>query len=527
MVFKTIRKFWKYNTFLFFLITLESGGIILSTVYLSKIMDSLINSNKYAFFESFSISLFLWLIALASGYIKNIHVEYAKQKQALYIRNKILSSISVKSYEDFHDKQINEYISWLTVDINTLEEQCFGNFYLGISSFTLIIFSAIAILKFNYVLLIIAIIAAIIMTIVPNKLRKQLDSKNIFLSKSSEKYISKVDEWIKGFPTLISYNKNYLLKKQLNIENEKIANVKSDLGKTKAIINSTIRFLSVVFQYSIIFVTGIFVLSGKLSGGVIFSIGDLTGNFFGNMSFFINEVTMFFSTSKIIDKINFDNKLEDIDMYENDNEFTFNNQIKVKKVEYDYSNGHKVLIPDMTFMKGGKYAVLGKSGTGKTTFLNILSKNLDYSKGSIEIDSKNIKYINTQKYRNKVSYVKQKPYIFDMNLFDNISLLDSFDNEKVKSIVDKFELSDLENVDSLGLFGKNISGGQAQRVEIVRSLIQGKDILLIDEGTSNLDKNTSYIIEKEILLNPDLTVIFVTHHLNPELEGLFTLIYEF
>ncbi len=114
-----------------------------------------------------------------------------------------------------------------------------------------------------------------------------------------------------------------------------------------------------------------------------------------------------------------------------------------------------------------------------------------------------------------------------MNLFDNISLLDSFDNEKVKNIVDKFELTDLENVDSLGLFGKNISGGQAQRVEIARSLIQGKDILLIDEGTSNLDKNTSYIIEKEILLNPDLTVIFVTHHLNPELEGLFTHIYEF
>ncbi|MFC0233619.1 ATP-binding cassette domain-containing protein [Vagococcus entomophilus] len=527
MVFKTIKKFWKYNFLLTFLITLESGGIILSTVYLSKIMDSLINSDKYAFLESFAISLFLWLIALILGYIKNIHVEYAKQKQVLYIRNKILSSISVKSYEEFHEKQINEYISWLTLDINTLEEQCFGNFYLAISSFTLIVFSAIAILKFSYVLLIIAIVAAIIMTIVPNRLRKQLDIKNTSLSKKYEKYISKVDEWIKGFPTLISYNKNYLLKQQLNIENEKIANLKSDLGKTKAIINSIIRFLSVVFQYSIIFVTGIFVLSGRLSGGVIFSIGDLTGNFFGNMSFFINEVTMFFSTSKIIDKINFDNSLDVPRIPLNDNEFTFFNQIKIKNLEYDFPNSQKILIPDMNFIKGGKYAILGKSGTGKTTFLNILSKNLGYTKGTIEIDGQNINNIDTKKYRDKISYVKQKPYIFDLSLFDNVTLLDNFDKEKVEKIIDKIELTDLENIDSLGLFGKNISGGQAQRVEIGRSLIQEKDILLIDEGTSNLDSETSYIIEKAILLNPELTVIFVTHHLNPVLEKMFTDIYEF
>lgn len=527
MVTKTIANFWKENLLILCLTTIESGGIILSTVYLSKIMNSLIMQNRNSFFIFFFISLFLWFIALVAGFLKSLFVEKVKQKQVLYLRDKLVQTIANKSYEAFYVKQINEYISWLTTDMNTLEEHCFENFYLALSSFTLLIFSAIAIFKFHYLLLLITILAALIMTLIPNNLRKKLDSKNITTSKVNEKYISKIDEWIKGFPTLITYNKASLLKKVLGVQNQKLADVKMDLGKTNSSIHAIIRSLSVIFQYIIIFVTGILILSGMLSAGVIFSIGDLTGNFFGNMSYFINQITSFLSTSKIIHKINFDPHTEAVPCTQNKEKISFNQQIEVKNVVYTYPNKKKISMPNMTFLKGGKYALIGKSGAGKTTFLNILAKNLSYSNGSITLDHQDINYINPIAYRNTLSYITQKSYIFDLNLQDNITLFETPDKKELQKLIRNIDLTDLENYESLGLFGKNISGGQAQRVEIGRSLIQKKEILLIDEGTSNLDKHTAYIIEKELLTNPHLTVIFVTHHLNPKLENLFTKIYEF
>lgn len=526
MVLEIMKKYWKQNIFILILTSIESGGIILSTMYLARIMESLIAYDKTNFLFAILLSVSYWLLSLIVGFVKNKYIELTKQKQILALRNRIIHAISKMSYLEFQDKDINDYSSWITNDINIIEEQTFNNFYQSLSSATLILFSAVAIFMFNKNLLIITLISAILMLLIPKLMQKKLDQKNALVSSVYENYLTKVDEWIKGFPTLISYNKKSLLQKKLALENDKIFNVKIELYKTKIAVNVLLKLISVIFQYLIIFTTGFLILSGKLSGGVIFSIGDLTGNFFGNMSFFLEELVTFISTSKILNKIPTEQNYSEKNKgkYELLN---FNKEIIVTDLSYKYVNGKTIHFPAMIFKKGKKYAVLGESGKGKSTFLNILSKNLIGYQGIITIDGINLSKIDTERYNNQLAYIKQSPYIFDSSLNENISLFDNYDADKMKELIDEFKLNDLRTDEKLGLFGSSISGGQKQRIEIARSLITHHSILLIDEGTSNLDKNTAYIIEKYLLANPSMTIIVVTHHLNPKLKHLFSEIYHF
>ncbi|MCZ0702275.1 ABC-type bacteriocin/lantibiotic exporter with double-glycine peptidase domain [Natronobacillus azotifigens] len=520
MLKKIIKKYWKENSLALVLTSIESGGIILSTVYLAMIMNSLIDRNQSEFIHAFILSLSAWGIALLFGFIK--------QQQIIALRREIVNRIVKSSYKKFHTRNPNEYISWLTNDMNIIEEQGFGNFYGGMSSVTLLIFSSIAIFNFHWILLLISIVIALIMFVIPKCFKQRLDKKNIQVSKTLEDYISKVDEWIKGFDLLLSYNKTSMIMKKLNAVNQSVKKEKISLQNEKAIINVLIRGVSVIAQYSIILVTGIMILLGELRAGVIFAIGDLTGNFFGNTSFFIEQITLFSSAVTITDKM--DDFVKRLDEHHDVNQspYAFSKELNVCNVCYSYGE-NRITIPNMTFRKKGKYAIIGKSGTGKSTFLNILVRNLSGYEGKIMIDNREISEINIAAYRNHMVYVPQRNYVFDMTLKDNLTLEDDFSDSRVKEIVEKMDLNQqyINSENKLGTLGSHLSGGQAQRVELGRGLLHAKDILVIDEGTSSLDAKTSYLVEKNILSDEDLTVIFVTHHLNTELQQYFDKIYSF
>lgn len=183
----------------------------------------------------------------------------------------------------------------------------------------------------------------------------------------------------------------------------------------------------------------------------------------------------------------------------------------------------------MTFKKRRKYAIIGKSGTGKSTFLNILVRNLSGYEGNITIDNIEISQIDLEDYRSNMVYVPQRNYVFDMTLKENLTLEDNFSNANVKEIIEKMDLMEqyIESDKTLGTLGNNLSGGQVQRVGLGRGFLHAKDILIIDEGTSSLDPKTSYLVEQNILSHANLTVIFITHHLNPELRHYFNDIYSF
>ncbi|WP_150140401.1 ABC transporter ATP-binding protein [Candidatus Enterovibrio escicola] len=187
-----------------------------------------------------------------------------------------------------------------------------------------------------------------------------------------------------------------------------------------------------------------------------------------------------------------------------------------KKVEGGINN------VNIEINSGEFIGIVGKSGAGKTTFVDVLSGLIMKDKGTIYIDDKEYTSMDFMNIRNSVSYVSQAPFILNSSLINNIAFGVS-NNEIIKSRVIKAvkksgldELVDKHGLDyQLGENGKNLSGGQKQRVAIARALYFDRRIIILDEATSSLDATTESDISNVILsLKGSRTIIIVAHRLS-------------
>ena len=167
-------------------------------------------------------------------------------------------------------------------------------------------------------------------------------------------------------------------------------------------------------------------------------------------------------------------------------------------------------------------AFVGKSGSGKSTILNLMSKMYEADSGEVLIDGVNINKLNKQSLRNGISLVNQFPYIFDMTIKENLLLAkgDATDTEIIDSLT---KASLKEFIDTLpkgietkvGESGIKLSGGQKQRLAIARALLRKSSIIIFDESTSSLDNFAQEEVKKSIdNLKGKSTIVIVAHRLS-------------
>ena len=212
-----------------------------------------------------------------------------------------------------------------------------------------------------------------------------------------------------------------------------------------------------------------------------------------------------------------------------------NYEIVFDNVKFKYPNNDTLIFNNfnLTINKGDKILILGKSGSGKTTFLNLILGLLKPISGNIFINNvlfdENLSFI-----RSKIGYVSQNVYLSNSTILDNIIMGDNnYDLELLNKVIDVSDLNIL--IDSLpnGINtelsegGINLSGGQVQRIGIARALYSRPEIIVLDEFTSALDLNTENLIFKKIMDNyKDKTVILVTHKKNFNYQDNLEIIFE-
>ena len=173
----------------------------------------------------------------------------------------------------------------------------------------------------------------------------------------------------------------------------------------------------------------------------------------------------------------------------------------------------------MDFKIGGKYALVGESGSGKTTLLRLLLGQLQANKGAVLFDQMDASIYDPKTFSDQMAYIEQNVFLFHTTVRENITLGGDFTEEQIEEALRNSALyEDLKlfenglNTD-VGENGRKLSGGQRQRIAVARALIHNRKILIMDEGTSALDKENAKIIEKSLLEEPDITLILVSHHL--------------
>jgi ABC-type bacteriocin/lantibiotic exporter with double-glycine peptidase domain len=215
---------------------------------------------------------------------------------------------------------------------------------------------------------------------------------------------------------------------------------------------------------------------------------------------------------------------------------TFTKSIVLQNIAFSY-NDSKPLLKDinLTLKKGEIIGIKGNSGKGKSTLINIITTLITPISGTIQCDSKTINTTNKKSYLEFIAYVPQSPFILEGTLLENISLNDAQINfQLLDEYLALFELKDI--IDALpnklntyiGSNGYNLSGGQIQRLALIRSLIRKPQLLILDEALNQMDTDLkSKIIEvlKTISKKQNITLIIVSHNEN-ELKTICDAVYE-
>ena len=201
--------------------------------------------------------------------------------------------------------------------------------------------------------------------------------------------------------------------------------------------------------------------------------------------------------------------------------------IKLENLSFEY-NYKTPILSNINFkiIKGKKIGIIGKSGSGKSTFIDIMCNLLSLKKGQILVDGRKVNIENVDDYKSLFSYVSQNVFIFNASILNNISLNFMKENQNVDENLINYalkisELNDFVNENNnkietiIGEEGNRLSGGQKQRVGIARAIYANKEILIFDEATSALDATTEGKIVNNLLKNfKNKTIIFITHKIN-------------
>ena len=287
-------------------------------------------------------------------------------------------------------------------------------------------------------------------------------------------------------------------------------------------IYNNVEMCKVVITALIIFV-GLFLINNNLLTLSTFLIIFLYRNDIFSLIFSytsLKEYLVRYKVAKNRIRELFDENKYPIQKYGDIDLKNINGIIEFKNVTFSYDNKRKVL-DNISFKidKCEDVAIVGKSGSGKSTIFNLLTKCYDNYQGTIFIDGVDIRDLSYSSITNNISIINQNPYLFNLTIKENLKLLDRNITDKEMIVACKIaniheDIIKLPNKYNtlLGEGGLNLSGGQKQRLAIARALLKKSKILLFDEATSSLDNITQKNVQTAIKkISKDCTIVTIAH----------------
>lgn len=514
---KYLKEFKFENFMVFLLITIDIALAVLSSVFLANVLNSLIAKEMNQFFLWLAIDIILWMVDSFVQGARDVWKEIAIQKQLNAVRRDIIEPLTEISYSDFEKNSKEDYNSWLNNDTKLLYDNGFHQIYFVYTGIVAMLFSGIAIIFFHWVLLLTTLLVGALLFYFPKMFKQSVERDTEQVSELANDALATSKDYLRGYEVLYHNKQLGLMQERTMGKFNQLATANVKLIFTRAWMQYSLLGTSMLGQFLILAVAGFLIMNGQIGIGVVMSVGNLSGTVTNYSKSVANSLILLNATGKLLEKYG---KITDESKVTDGEEVTaFESKLELKNLAVAFPDGQKIEYPEIVIEKGKKYAIIGDSGSGKSTLINLLVGNKQDYEGEILLDGKDYKGINRKSLPHVMSVIMQFPYLFKETVEENLTLgrkisPDIFDKSIRIACADDFVFNKLDTV-----YDKNLSGGQQERLSVARELMGSKPILVMDESTASVDKKTALAVEKNILENPDLTVIMITHHLYDETQS--------
>lgn len=486
-------------------------SILMSYIFDDHLLDSI---------SSLIVIVLVFLGAyLIVSTLQQYVVEVLKNKIRYSLNQNLYQSYASRNIESFQKKDSSEILNEFNNEVNVVIDNYVSS-KLNVFSLTIsLILGSLYIANLSVEILMFLLFCAFITIFINSIFKNRLKKNQMNYLDSMKQWLCSIKNLCRCFSDIKILNLEKVFCDGLDIENKNLeqSTLKNNgfikmLTSINSFISQAMFFLTLLFGIALIHYN-------RLTVGQLLGIAQASNMVIMPIVNYANLRNMIQSSKPVLQKL-LDNSM----CYEENEPIVFDEQIhdiKIKHLSFSYGARLILDLNNLVIDQGKKYLVIGKSGDGKSTFLDILTK--QKKADGIYVNDKDLKDVQFSTYADTFSYVNQDNDLLPFSFEQNITLGRKMSKYSLKDLVTIFNLESIfdKERDNLDFEHLNLSGGEKQRICLARAMYRNKKWLFLDEAFSAIDKTNSDRIHQFILSNPDLTVLSIEHKVTKETVSLY------
>lgn len=511
--------------------TRESSGDL--KAYLGDYANFLINQQieeKGQMSVLFSVCLMVILLFFLKnlfGYFGKYFIASLQNGMLRDIRDAIYAKIVDLPVSYFTEKRKGDFMSRITSDVQVIQTSFLRMLEMFIKEPLTIIFTLIAMIAISWKLTVFVFIFLPIAGVIISAIGKKLKSDSVKAQEESAHFLSIVEETLSSLKVIKGFNAEGKFKKTFGESTNRLNRIMNSVLHRQQLGSPMSEFLGVVVISVILWFGGRMVLVDKTIDAATF-IGFLTLTYniltpakeISKASYDVRQGNA--SAERILEILNRETTIKDApDAIVKE---SFDKGISIKNIVFSYEEEEGSVLKNfsMEVEKGKTVALVGQSGSGKSTIANLVTRFYDVNEGSIKIDDIDIRKITKKSLRDLMGLVTQDSILFNDSVRNNVGLgkPDASEEEIIQAlkVANAWEfVSELpKGIDTnIGDAGGKLSGGQKQRLSIARAVLKDSPIMILDEATSALDTESEKLVQQALEeMTKNRTSIVIAHRLS-------------